>query len=231
MRRKYATSFHSISNIHYNRLQRSLNNSFDSRRLRITKCTNVVIEVGTCQQRILLEREREKNRGIKIDPSVAGTTCNLVMKSIPRSSARARGSKSRDMDWGSSRPDVTQCFPLICCSRAVRPCSPSSSGRADDRARGGCARRTGSGCLVANRVSAFCQLCFRLLLAKACLSRGAPSSHALLMGTSVRETVIMITLPIEKPTRSPSPSSRLIRIIIPRKLSIFSRNLYLNIAG
>lgn len=69
------------------------------------------------------ERKRE-NRGIKIDPSVAGTTCNLVMKSIPRSRARARtrGSKSRDMDWGSSRPDVTQCFPLICCSRAVRPC-------------------------------------------------------------------------------------------------------------
>ncbi|EFN74264.1 hypothetical protein EAG_14207 [Camponotus floridanus] len=39
------------------------------------------------------------------------------------------------MDWGSSRPDVTQCFPLICCSRAVRPCSPSSSGCADDRRR------------------------------------------------------------------------------------------------
>lgn len=36
------------------------------------------------------DRAGEKNRGIKIDPSVAGTTCNLVMKSIPRSRARAR---------------------------------------------------------------------------------------------------------------------------------------------
>lgn len=34
--------------------------------------------------------ERKESRGIKIDPSVAGTTCNLVMKSIPRSNARAR---------------------------------------------------------------------------------------------------------------------------------------------
>jgi len=35
------------------------------------------------------EREREREgRGIKIDPSVAGTTCNLVMKSIPRSNVR-----------------------------------------------------------------------------------------------------------------------------------------------
>lgn len=48
------------------------------------------------------EREKEKEgRGIKIDPSVAGTTCNLVMKSIPRSNVRAAVNHET---WIGARP-------------------------------------------------------------------------------------------------------------------------------
>lgn len=76
------------------------------------------------------------------------------------------------MDWGSSRPDVTQCFPLICCSRSVRrPCSlPRQVALVREREH---AAPGAVGRLVSNRVSAFCQLCFRPLLIKACLSRSA----------------------------------------------------------
>lgn len=49
-----------------------------------------------------IEGEREKeSRGIKIDPSVAGTTCNLVMKSIPRSNVRAAVNHET---WIGARP-------------------------------------------------------------------------------------------------------------------------------
>lgn len=67
---------------------------------------------------------------------------------------------------------------------------------------------------------------FPSVISEGVLIKRRPSSHALLMGTSVRETVIMITLPIEKPTKSPSPSSRLIRIIIPCELGTFSLHFY-----
>lgn len=43
---------------------------------------------------------------------------------------------------------------------------------------------------------------FPSVISEGVLIKRRPSSHALLMGTSERETVIMIALPIEKPTRS-----------------------------